>query len=90
MLNSSVTSTATDNTTRRRDSPASRTAALRVRLRAAYQRLTPHSTAIASSATPENQAMLPWPKRSTTNAAASGPSAAPPLPPTWNTDCASP
>ncbi len=48
------------------------------------------STIIATSAAAENHAMLCWPCGMTTSAASSGPSAEPALPPTWNTDCASP
>ena len=45
---------------------------------------------MARSATIENQAIEPWPPGITMNAAASGPSAEPMLPPTWNVDCANP
>jgi len=37
-----------------------------------------------------NQAMLLCPRGTTTKAASSGPTADPELPPTWNSDCASP
>ena len=43
----------------------------------AYQRLTLVSRTIASSAAAENQAMLPWPRGTTMNAASSGPIADP-------------
>ena len=55
-----------------------------------YQRLTLASRKIASSAAAENQAMLPWPRGTTMNAASSGPIAEPVLPPTWNSDWAKP
>jgi hypothetical protein len=45
---------------------------------------------MASSAAPENQATLPWPRGTTMNAASSGPIAEPVLPPTWNSDWAKP
>ena len=60
------------------------------RLWPAYQRPTRHSTIMASSATSEKAATLCWPYGTTTNAARSGPIAEPALPPTWNTDWASP
>ena len=56
----------------------------------AYHRLTWLRIRIASSAAAENQAMLPWPCGTTMNAASSGPTAEPVLPPTWNSDCANP
>ena len=43
-----------------------------------------------SSAARPNQATLRWPNGTITAAASSGPIALPVLPPTWNTDCASP
>jgi hypothetical protein len=55
-----------------------------------YQRPTENRISIARSATAENQAMLPCPNGTTMKAASSGPKAVPALPPTWNTDCASP
>ena len=55
-----------------------------------YQPPTFDSTSMARSATSENQAMQPCPFGTTMNAAASGPSAEPILPPTWNTDWARP
>jgi hypothetical protein len=55
-----------------------------------YQRPTLNSTMIPSSAASENQATLPCPRGSTMKAASSGPVAEPILPPTWNSDCASP
>ena len=48
------------------------------------------SRAIATSAASANHATLAWPRGITMNAASSGPIAEPMLPPTWNTDCASP
>ena len=58
--------------------------------RRAYQPPTWKSTNIASSAAPENHTMLCWPRGTTMNAASSGPAAEPMLPPTWNSDWASP
>ena len=55
-----------------------------------YQRLTFVSMTIASKAAAENQAMLPCPRGTTTNAASNGPMADPELPPSWNSDCAKP
>src|ERR1700761_4275093 len=55
-----------------------------------YQLATFHSTAQESSASSAQNARLDCPPRPTTRAAASGPSAEPRLPPTWNIDCASP
>src|SRR4051812_43829981 len=43
-----------------------------------------------SSARSEHQAMLDWPRGATRNAPSSGPNDDPRLPPTWNSDCASP
>ena len=57
---------------------------------ALYQCPTFNSTNMPSSATAENQATLDWPCGSTMKAASNGPAAEPRLPPTWNTDCASP
>ena len=45
---------------------------------------------MARSAAKVNQMMLPWPRGMTMKAAASGPIDEPRLPPTWNSDCASP
>ena len=56
----------------------------------AYQRPTCHKIAIASSAAAANQATAPWPRGITMSAARSGPTALPPLPPTWKMDCARP
>lgn len=42
----------------------------------------------ASSAAKANQAMACWPKGKMTRAASNGPTAEPPLPPTWKMDCA--
>src|SRR5215831_13524407 len=56
----------------------------------AYHVPTRDSTTIASRATTENQAMLRCPAGSTINAASSGPSDEPVLPPTWKSDCANP
>ena len=55
-----------------------------------YQPPTRHSTVIASTAQQRTSVRLPWPRGSTMNAASSGPTAEPALPPTWNSDCASP
>jgi hypothetical protein len=56
----------------------------------AYQRLTWDSSTMPSSAARPNQATLRCPKGTMTAAATNGPSALPVLPPTWNSDCASP
>ncbi len=45
---------------------------------------------MATSAAIENHARLCWPYGMMTAAASSGPIALPTLPPTWNSDCASP
>jgi hypothetical protein len=45
---------------------------------------------MATSAARANQAMLPWPRGTTTKAASNGPEAEPTLPPTWKSDCAMP
>src|SRR5580704_2002882 len=57
---------------------------------ALYQWTTWNSTNMPSSAVSENHATLDWPYGSTMKAASSGPAEVPKLPPTWNTDCASP
>ncbi len=62
----------------------------RVALCALYQVLTRISSSMASSAPPENQAMLRWPCGSTMKAASSGPSDDPLLPPSANSACAKP
>ena len=43
-----------------------------------------------SRAPSANHDTLPWPRGTTMKAASSGPIAWPVLPPTWNSDCASP
>ena len=45
---------------------------------------------IPATAATENHVRLPWPHGTTMKAASSGPRADPPLPPTWNSDWASP
>ena len=86
---------ATDHPTRRRDR-AGRCAGWARQGRTGAARSfqcqfpTATSTTIASKATAENQPMLPWPFGITISAARIGPSADPALPPTWNSDCASP
>src|SRR5664280_2505677 len=55
-----------------------------------YHAPTRSSTMMATSANPENHAMLRCPAGSTINAASKGPIDDPALPPTWNSDCASP
>ena len=57
---------------------------------ALYQCPTFTSRNMPSSAAPENQATLDCPCGSTMNAASRGPAEVPRLPPTWNSDCASP
>src|SRR5271167_4897166 len=60
------------------------------RWRLLYQSLTFHNTAIASMAASANHARLGCPFGMMIQAASSGPSALPALPPTWNIDCAKP
>ena len=45
---------------------------------------------MATSAARANQAMLDWPRGTTTKAAINGPEAEPTLPPTWKSDWARP
>src|ERR1700704_6311439 len=59
-------------------------------LRFSYHRPTRNSRTMAASASSEHQARLDWPRGTTKYAASSGPSDDPKLPPTWNSDCASP
>ena len=70
--------------------PAAAAAFFGLRCWSRYQMPTPASTIIASNAKSENTARLFWPCGSTTQAASSGPKAAPALPPTWKIDCARP
>src|SRR2546427_1985823 len=58
--------------------------------RARYQPPIFDRMIIATSASSEHQARLDRPYGTTRNAASSGPSAEPALPPTWNSDCARP
>ena len=57
-------------------------------MRALYQLPSLSISSAAASAASANHAIERWPSGSTTAAASSGPTADPPLPPTWNIDCA--
>ena len=64
--------------------------AVLARRRSSAQLPTCHRIAAPRAAATANQATAGRPSGTTMNAASSGPSACPPLPPNWNSDCAVP